>query len=246
MGWEPWTGCYAASEGCKYCYYYGTFSKRHGQNEVVKTDAFSKPIETVYMPRKKITKYKMEGGKTVDTCFTTDFFLPEADPWRREAWQMMKARSDLHFLFLTKRIERFEASLPDDWGDGYDNVTIGCTVENQQMADARLPLFLAYPIKHRVIACSPLLSKIDLSAYLQGGVSSIQNVTVAGEAGREARVCDYEWVLDIRAQCEKAGIPFSFRATGSRFCQAGVVSTINPKLQHRTAREMNINIGIAP
>ena len=141
MAWEPWTGCYAASEGCKYCYFYGEYSKRRGQNTIVKTDEFYKPLETVYMPRKKITKYKwscMESGKNVNTCFTTDFFLPEADEWRVEAWNMIKQRPDLTFTFLTKRIDRFLVSLPDDWGDGYDNVRIGCTVENQDMADYRV------------------------------------------------------------------------------------------------------------
>ncbi len=23
MNWEPWTGCYPFSDGCKYCYFYG-------------------------------------------------------------------------------------------------------------------------------------------------------------------------------------------------------------------------------
>ena len=30
----------------------------------------------------------------------------------------MKERSDLHFLFLTKRIERFMKCIPNDWNDG--------------------------------------------------------------------------------------------------------------------------------
>lgn len=53
----------------------------------------------------------------------------------------MKERSGLHFLFLTKRIERFMDCIPDDWGDGYENVTVGCTIENQDRADFRLNIF---------------------------------------------------------------------------------------------------------
>lgn len=75
---------------------------------------------------------------------------------------MIKARQDLHFLILTKRIDRFAVALPSDWGDGYDNINIGCTVENQALADIRLPLFLSYPIKRRFVACAPLLEAIDL------------------------------------------------------------------------------------
>ena len=239
MNWEPWTGCYKVSDGCTYCYFYGPYSKRCGQNEVVKTDDFFKPIETVYMPRKKITKYKIEGGKQVNVCFTTDFFLPEADEWRAEAWSMMRERSDLNFMFITKRIDRFEVSLPQDWGEGYDNVIIGCTVENQETVGYRLPLFVNFPIKHRFITCSPLLSEIDLSSYL----NNIETVSVSGESGREARVCDYDWVTGIKSQCESAGVPFAFRSTGSRFLIDGEIRKINPKLQHKTAREFGINTG---
>ena len=238
MAWEPWTGCYKASDGCTYCYYYGAYSKRYGQNIIVKTGDFYKPLETVYMPRKKINKYKMEGGKVCYTCFTTDFFLPEADEWRTEAWNIIKQRPDLTFLFLTKRIDRFHVSLPDDWGEGYDNVRIGCTVENQETADFRLPLYLSYPIKQRWIVCSPLLCKIDLLPYLHG----VESVRVAGESGREARECDYDWILDIRNQCEEAGKSFDFGGTGSHFRKDGVLKKINPYKQKSTARELGIDI----
>ncbi len=239
MGWEPWTGCYKISDGCIYCYYYGPYSKRCGQNEVVKTDEFYKPIETIYMPRKKITKYKIESGKTVGTCFTTDFFLPEADEWRIEAWSMMKQRPDLKFFIVTKRIDRFPVSLPDDWGEGYDNVAICCTVENQTLADYRLPLFLSYPIKHRTIVCVPLLGNVDLLPYLHG----VDAVTVGGESGRDAREFHYDWALNVRNQCIQAGIKsFWFKNTGSRFVIDGVLHKVNPKMQHRTAREFGINI----
>ncbi len=227
MIWEPWTGCYKVSDGCTYCYYYGPYSKRCGQNTVVKTAEFYKPIEG-----------KIKSGANVDMCFTTDFFLPEADQWRAEVWQMIKTRSDVNFMFFTKRIERFPVSLPGDWGDGYDNVTIGCTVENQEMADCRLPLFLNYPIKNRLIICSPLLGSVDLAPYLHG----VSHVTAAGEAGREARVCDLNWVFHIRSQCENAGISFQFRSTGSRLLKEGVVAKVNPYMQHRLAKEMGINL----
>ena len=107
MNWEPWTGCTPYSEGCKYCYYYGPYAKRYGQNEVTKTDKFDWPVR-----RNAKGELGIKGGKTVATCFATDFFLPEADEWRKEAWAMIKERQDLDFLILTKRIDRFMTSLP--------------------------------------------------------------------------------------------------------------------------------------
>ena len=166
------------------------------------------------------------------------FFLSVADEWRKEVWSIIKERSDIEFLILTKRINRFPVSLPPDWGAGYDNVNIGCTVETQKLADYRLPLFLSYPIKRRFIACAPLLEAIDLTQYLHG----VDHVTVGGETGREARVCDYDWVLNIREQCVKANVTFWFKNTGSLFKRDGVVEKINPFKQAGIARDLGINI----
>lgn len=233
MNWEPWTGCHRVSDGCTNCYFYGPYAKRYGQNVIQKTDKFDWPV-------RKTAKgeYNIKGGKILPTCFATDFFLPEADEWRKEAWAMIRERADIDFLILTKRIERFSVSLPADWGNGYDNVNIGCTVENQSLADGRLPLFVSYPMKRRFIACSPLLEAIDLSPYLSG----VQHVTVSGESGREARVCDLEWVLRLREQCQRAGVTFWFKGTGTYFRRNGVVEKVNPFKQGSVARELGLDI----
>ncbi len=233
MNWEPWTGCYKVSDGCDYCYFYGPYAKRFGHNTVEKTDKFDWPIR-----RNAKGEYNIKGGKILATCFASDFFVAEVDEWRAQAWAMIRERADLEFLILTKRIDRFPVSLPEDWGTGYDNVNIGCTVENQKLADHRLPLFLSYPIKRRFIACSPLLGPIDLASYLSG----IEHVTVSGESGREARVCDYDWVLAIREQCAAAGVTFWFKGCGSLFRRDGVTQKVNPYKQGSIAKELGIDI----
>lgn len=151
---------------------------------------------------------------------------------------MIKERSDLEFLILTKRIDRFLVSLPADWGSGYENVNIGCTVENQATANYRLPLFLSYPIKRRFIACAPLLEGIDLRAYLHG----VEHVTVSGETAREARVLDYDWVLSLREQSEKAGVTFWFKSTGSLLRRDGQIEKVNPFKQVGRAKEFGLDI----
>lgn len=233
LNWEPWSGCYKVSDGCTYCYFYGPYSKRCGQNRVEKTAEFYKPLF-----KTPEGAYRIKSGKTVVTCFATDFFIPEADEWREEAWAMIKGRPDLDFLILTKRIDRFLVSLPSNWGSGYDNVNLGCSVENQSLADYRLPLFLSYPIKRRFVACSPLLGPMDLSPYLGG----IDHVTASGESGREARPCNYEWILALRAQCLKAGITFWLKSTGSLFLRDGSVQRVNPRKEGALAKELDISI----
>jgi len=233
--WNPWHGCHKISSGCKNCYVYRG-DKKHGKDSslITKNATFDLPIR-----RKRNGEYRLQAdGDYVYTCFTSDFFLEDADKWRLELWPMMKERKDLPFFIITKRIHRIYECLPDDWEDGYSNVTICCTVENQEMADYRLPLYLKAPIKHKRLACEPLLSKIDLSPYLN---SSIEAVVAGGESGLEARVCDYNWILDIKEQCEKAKVYFYFKQTGAKFLKDGKLYNVARKYQHQQASKANIN-----
>lgn len=234
VNWNPWHGCRKISAGCQNCYVYRA-DARHDKDAsaVVKTSGFYLPIAHA-----RDGSYKIPPGSFFWTCFTSDFLLAEADAWRSEAWRMIRERSDCEFLFITKRITRFEKCLPDDWGIGYANVSICSTVENQAKADERLPIFLHAPICHKMIVCEPLLERIDLSPYLGDWVES---VTVGGESGDEARLCEYDWILDIRRQCMEADVPFRFKQTGANFKKDGKLYRIPRKLQHVQARKANIN-----
>lgn len=233
--WNPWHGCKKYSEGCKNCYVYtmDAIYERNGA-DIKKNADFNLPIR-----KNRKGEYKILSGETVYTCFTSDFLLDEADIWRNECWDFIRKRNDLNFVFFTKRIDRLAEILPVDWGDGYDNVAIGCTVENQACADYRLPLFLDLPIKKRFIAVSPILEEIDLSAYLS---DKIDKVAVGGESGINARICNYDWVLKIREQCLQSGVKFWFQQTGYRFVKDRKLYLINRKLQHSQARKANIDI----
>ena len=231
--WNPWRGCHKKSEGCKYCYIHKGDSRRGiDTNKIVKTKNFYAPIE-----KNKAGEYKIKEGKTVYLCFSTDFLLEDADKWRDECFEMIKERSDLHFLFLTKRIERFCDCIPKDWEDGYENVTVGCTIENQEMADYRLSIFKDLPIKHKNIICQPLIEEIDLSGYL----NDIELVVVGGESDKNARPIDYDWVLSIRKQCISNNVHFEFRQCGTHFIKDGKKYTLRVRDLCSQARKANIN-----
>lgn len=201
-------------------------------NIVAKTSSFNLPIR-----RDRQGLWKVPSGTLMWTCFTSDFFIEEGDAWREEAWLMIHRRSDLHFYIVTKRPERIAKCLPDDWDDGYENVTISCTMENQRRSDERLPLFRGLPIRHKAIICEPLLERIDF----RGGLGSwCEQVTVGGESGRGARVCDYAWVLDIRRQCLEAEVPFLFKQTGALFRKDGRLYRIPRNQQMAQARRAGI------
>lgn len=200
--WNPWRGCHKCSDGCLYCYIHKGDAKRGiDTNEILKTGDSRKPVE-----KKKNGEYKMKPG-LVYLCFSTDFLIEEADEWRHECWNMIRERQDCTFLFLTKRIERFMDCIPDDWNDGYENVVVCCTVENQKNADRKLPVFRDLPIRHKCITAQPLIGPLDLEPYLDG----IELIAAGGESDRNARVLDYDWILSLRDQCMKKGVSFEFR-----------------------------------
>ncbi len=233
--WNPWHGCHKLSEGCRHCYVYRGDAKRGVDSSfVTKTKNFDLPVR-----KKRDGTYKLSPGTKVYTCFTSDFFVEEADPWRPEVWQMMRERSDLDFLMITKRIDRVRKLLPADWEDGYPNVTICCTIENQDRADYRMPLYKSLPVRHKMLICEPLLGRIDLEPYDIG--SWVEQVVAGGESGPGARVCDFEWVLEIRALCIRKNISFWFKQTGAKFRKEGHLYTIPRPLQHAQARKAGLN-----
>ena len=231
--WNPWRGCHRKSEGCMHCYIHKGDAKRGVDTSlIIKTDKFDAPIA-----RKKNGKYKIGFGSIVYVCFQSDFLIAEADEWRSECWDMIRERSDLHFIFLTKRIERFMDCIPYDWGNGYTNVTVGVSVENQKRADERLSILKQLPIVHKNIILQPMISAIDLSGYLDG----VELVIVGGESDRQARVLDYAWVLDVRRQCVEAKTAFTFRQCGTYFRKDGVLYHMKTKDLGWQARKAGIN-----
>lgn len=231
--WNPWRGCRRYSEGCKFCYIHKGDEKRGVDTEnIVRTKQLDAPLAL-----DKSGNYKMKPGQTVYLCFSTDFLLEDADPWREECWAMMRRRADLNFLFLTKRIERLMQCVPADWGEGYPNVTVGCTVENQKRADERLSLFRELPVQHKNIICQPLLEEVNIEPYLPG----IELVVAGGESDRNARPLDYAWVLYLREQCVRQGVHFEFRQCGTHFVKDGKQYTLAVRELCRQARKANIN-----
>lgn len=233
-GWNPWHGCHKISEGCQHCYVY-RMDAEYGRDssQVYQTGEFTLPIQ-----KNRKGDYKIPSGETVYTCFTSDFLLKDADAWRPQAWDMIRARQDLQFFFVTKRISRFQECLPFDWGDGWEHVLICCTVENQKQADIRLSIFLQAPIRHKSIICEPLLGEIDLTPWL---CSQIESVSVGGESGPDARLCRHEWVQSIARQCREKGVAFRFRQTGALFEKDERVYRIPRKFQSSQAKKAGLD-----
>ncbi|MCR5088277.1 MAG: phage Gp37/Gp68 family protein [Oscillospiraceae bacterium] len=214
--WNPWHGCRKCSEGCQNCYMYYLDGLR-GKNgaDIYRTKAgFRYPLS-----RDRHGNYKVRSGEMLRVCMTSDFFLEEADPWRPEAWDIIRQRPDVKFFLLTKRPERVENSLPPDWGKGWENVMFNVTCENQRRADERLSLLLSLPFKHKGVMCAPMIGPVSISDYLTSG--QIEQVLCDGENYGGARPCHYEWVKALRDECVLRNVTFVFCSTGRRFVKDG-------------------------
>ncbi|EFW24445.1 hypothetical protein HMPREF9430_01002 [Solobacterium moorei F0204] len=163
-------------------------------------------------------EYKIKSGELIRVCMTSDFFLEEADAWRTQTWDIMRIRSDVKFFLLTKRPERILSCLPSDWGDGWENIMINVTAENQKRADERIPILLDLPFKHKGIMCAPLLSEIHIEQYLS---DKIEQIIVGGENYNGSIPCHYEWVKSLYHQATKHNITFAFIETGTYFVKDG-------------------------
>lgn len=222
--WNPWHGCQKYSEGCQNCYMYFLDEKRGQKGSSiykVKTK-FDYPLQ-----KRRDGSYKIESGEMIRVCMTSDFFMEEADPWRDDVWSMIRERSDVIFFILTKRAERIMDHLPEDWEDGYDNVFLNVTCENQQRAMERIPILKRIPAKHKGIMCTPMLSAIEIQSVLNEGW--IEQVVCGGENYGGNRLCDFDWVKSLYAQCKEANVKFAFLETGTKFRKDGKVYTILKK-----------------
>ena len=161
--WNPWHGCHKYSEGCENCYMFYQDKEREKDGSVI-----YKVVTNFNLPLKKDRQgnFKIKSGAYVRVCITSDFFLEEADSWRDDVWDMIRTRSDVHFSLLTKRAERIEKCLPWDWLDGWENVSLSVTAENQRRADERIPILLDLPAKHKGIMVAPFIGEVNLDSYL--------------------------------------------------------------------------------
>lgn len=129
---------------------------------------------------------------------------------------LIRATPNLDWQLLTKRAERIEALLPDDWGGGYPNVWLGVTVENRIQGIPRIDALRRIPARVRFLSCEPLLEdlgKVDLRG--------MHWVIVGGESGPRARPMNPDWVSSIQNQCWKQSVPFFFKQWGGRKGKGG-------------------------
>ena len=206
--WNPWYGCIHVSAGCDNCYMYRDML-RYGRDPKLVTRAqpltFNSPL-------------KWKSGR-VFTCSWSDFFIADADEWRDDAWDIIRRTPHLTYQILTKRPALIERRLPKDWGDGYPNVWLGVSLEDQAAAFNRISVLRWIPAKRHFLSVEPLLGFVDLHPWLSGierqDGAKIDWVIVGGESGSKARFCGLGWVRAVVRQCKGAHVPVFIKQLGA-------------------------------
>lgn len=248
--WNPVTGCTKVSEGCRNCYAERMSKRLAGRCGYPADDPFKVTLhhERLYEP------WKWKKPKRIFVNSMSDLFHPDIPfEFIRRLFAIMRRFNQNIFMILTKRPERMRKFInwykndwlkvnEDEWKRNYGHIWIGVSVENQAVADERIPLLLQTPAAVRFISAEPLLGAIDLTSLWgvcpecgsweiyepRGDMRycddcgadvpipkiGIDWVITGGETGPGARPMHPDWVRSLRDQCQAAGVPFFFKSWG--------------------------------
>lgn len=133
---------------------------------------------------------------------------------RARLWELIQKTPNLDWLLLTKRPQNIEKLVPwrDDWPM---NVWLGTSVENQTLAEKRLPFLLRNAAAVRFLSCEPLLGPLNLARWFKKkGLHPIDWIIAGGESGGNSRPMHPDWALSLLRQSQRFGVPFHFKQWG--------------------------------
>jgi len=110
-------------------------------------------------------------------------------------WPLIRETPHLIWQLLTKRSERIAESLPADWGEGYPNVWLGVSIENNEYV-SRADDLRQIPATLRFVSYEPALGPLD-----QLDLTGIEWVIYGGESGPLYRPDDVRWALSMQRAC---------------------------------------------
>lgn len=268
VGWthdtaNGWHGCEKVSQGCKHCYaevstpvrvkrargleLWGAAAARSETQEWERDlrkwnrEAASGQVRRVFAQSLSDTFEDYHGGAVVRADGSIQLTL---DDLRARFLAVIGDCTALTIQLLTKRPENIPRMVPPAWLESWPaHVWIGCTVEDQENAELRIPHLLAVPASVRFLSVEPQIGPVDLARVsfrnkhreritldaltgdwewdsgCGGGGASIAWVICGGEFHRDrskARPFDLVWARSLRAQCRAAGVPYFLKRLGAR------------------------------
>lgn len=220
---NPWIGCRHVTPECDHCYAETMVVNRMGKDfgkpwrsqtwdDPVSFNEDARPNGFWFKPKGKKEKVFVNLGRRprLFCASLTDFFLPDADVWRPEAWELIRQCSNLDWLILTKRTKLAATRLPSDWGTGWPHVWLGTTC-GVKKSYYRVDELRALPAAVRFISAEPLLESLsdlnldNINWLIAGGESGVS------KADGGPRIMQDAWAIELRDKCKAAGVGFFFK-----------------------------------
>jgi len=216
---NPWTGCTKVSPGCDHCYA-EAWAKRSGHikwggADRKRTTANYWKAPLAWNVEAEAFFRKTGRRQRVFCASLADVFDNQADPaWRIDLFNLIRRTPGLDWLLLTKRPQNIAKMLPADWGEGYGNVWLGMTAEDQARFDQRWKHLAAVDAVVRFISYEPAIGPLSLaSAKIKPDW-----LIVGGESGGHSRPIGPEWVRKIVAECQAFGVAPFMKQWGAYKC----------------------------
>lgn len=208
---NPWIGCTKVSPACDHCYaeawdnrgLQGGPSRWGPHADRTRTKTWGNPVKWNKQAVLSGERPRVFCASLADVFDNHKSILPD---WRVELWALIKSTPNLDWLLLTKRPQNIKKMLPGDWGNGYHNVWLGTTAENQEEFDRRKPHLVAVPAVVHFLSMEPLIGPVDM-----GDLAGLEWIITGGENGAQYRPADHDWFRSLRDQCKAADVPFLFK-----------------------------------
>lgn len=163
---NPVIGCTKVSPGCDHCYAETLATTRMQRVWGPGAERRRTAVANWNKPKQWNRAAIKEGRRHRVFCASmADVFDAE---WpagvRDDLWQLIRETPMLDWQLLTKRTRAkwILKCLPADWDNGYPNVWLGSSVENQETAERRIPELLAVPAALHWLSIEPLIGGINL------------------------------------------------------------------------------------
>lgn len=206
--WNPVRGCTKISPGCKHCYA-ETFAERF---RGVKGHPYEQGFDLRLVPGKLAEPLRWRAPKMIFVNSMSDLFHDQVpDDYIVAVARVMVAAKWHTYQVLTKRAERLRELLNTklSFAAGQKHIWWGVSVEDRKYGLPRIGDLRGADASVRFLSVEPLLE--ELGRIELGG---IHWVIVGGESGPGARPMKKEWVMSLRDQCKKNGVPFFFKQWG--------------------------------
>ncbi|HUI93047.1 MAG TPA: phage Gp37/Gp68 family protein [Chitinivibrionales bacterium] len=201
--WNPITGCTKTSPGCLNCYAERMAKRLQAMGQPNYRTGFKVACHEHVLA----APYSWKKTSIVFVNSMSDLFHEKVPlEFILKVFDVMRKAPQHQFQILTKRAERLsELTTFIDWPE---NVWMGVSVENAQFTH-RIDHLKMTGAFIKFLSIEPMLGPIP-----NMDLSGIDWVIVGGESGPRARPIRYDWVIDVRDQCLKSGVPFFFKQWG--------------------------------